>query len=149
MEISKEIQDKLILIGNKYADKVLEDGVKLDSARKAFSISERAFKLVLDIDNRQNVFVDAVRKFAAQIDARMRRSDTYRSYIDFCLSIECEPVSRNDFFRKLRELKFSEKRLTDGYYFIPPDRKVRSELFSESDITSVLESCTEKRPDDS
>lgn len=120
METNSHFKIKLMQIAEKYATLAMNE-TRIDLVKKYISVVERTFRLVMEYDKNQIAAnVDPIYKFGVYIDRPMIRSEVYDKYIEFCEAIEIEPLSRNLFYRKLREMGFKDKSASDNEYFVPP-----------------------------
>ncbi len=118
MTATSDITQKMKKVGDKYADKLLKEGLKPRVATAYMSICARAYGMVLKNEAGNNNMLD----FAAKLQGELIRSEVYARYLMFCLENGIEAEGRNTFYNILRQLRFKEKKNNKGDRFLIPPK---------------------------
>lgn len=115
------ISDEMFLLGRKFSEMAAE-ARSAKSAKTAFDLAERAYKLVLKSEPEKPS--DLTMAFLAGIMTQMLRSDLWREYVSYCQDHECIPISKSELFRRMEIMEFSTVRKNNGFQVIPPKQIV-------------------------
>ncbi len=126
MKNTEEIQEKLISLGNHFADLVLNSDqnqekplsttLQIKTAEAAIKAYDAAMK------NNTPKVVDLVKHCLSNILMPTLRVEVFERYVETCFMHSAAPLSRTEFYAKAEEYRFEHARKTDGRYLIPPKK---------------------------